>query len=57
LTVFESMGKTRPQIAQDQDTSTGEASVELKIIDGCDRIVGRLERKGTTAFIRGRMVI
>jgi hypothetical protein len=55
--IFESMGDTRPQMAQDQCTSTGEAFEESTIIDGCDRIVGRLERKGKTGFIRGSMVI
>jgi hypothetical protein len=32
-----------PQIAQDQGTGTGEAFKESKILDGGDRIVGRLE--------------
>jgi hypothetical protein len=57
LMIFESMGDTRPQMAQDQCTSTGEAFEESTIIDGCDKIVGRLERKGKTVFIRGSMVI
>jgi hypothetical protein len=46
-----------PQIAQDQGTNTDEALEESKILDDSDRMVGRLESKGKTTFIRGSIVI